>query len=147
MPVEDTTSKKHPLIPSAKEREPSSKRQALGEGILEHDLSSISGSQEIECNANLSGLQIKKRRYSLASLIDESFEYKIGKTNFVSQDEVLGTLGLKDSDRSRLTKAISRVFPGVQLKRRVLVLGKERENVYYNIKRNHLIYVMMRCQK
>ena len=34
MPVEDTGSKKHPLTPSAKEREPPSKRQALGEGML-----------------------------------------------------------------------------------------------------------------
>ena len=136
MPVEDTGSKKHPLTPSAKEQEPSSKRQALGEGILEHDLPSTSGSQENESNVtNLSGFQIKKRRYSLASLIDENFEYEIGETNFVSQDEVLHTLGLNNNDRSRLTKAISRVFPGVQLKRRILALGKERENVYYNIKK------------
>ena len=42
MLVEDTTSKKHPLTTSAKEREPSSKRQALGEGILKRDLSSTS---------------------------------------------------------------------------------------------------------
>ena len=103
--------------------------------MLGHDLSSTSGSREIDSNTNLSGFQIKKRRYSLASLIDENFEYEIGETNFVSQDEVLHILGPNNSDRSRLTKAISRVFPGVQLKRCILVLGKERENVYFNIRK------------
>ena len=71
----------------------------------------------------------------MAPLIDENFEYEIGETNFVSQDEVLHILGLNNSDRSRLAKAISRVFSGVQLKRCILVLGKERENVYFNIRK------------
>ena len=49
------------------------------------------------------------------------------------------TLGHKCNDKSRLTKAISRVLPGVQLKRRTLVSGNERENVYYNIKKKSVI--------
>jgi hypothetical protein len=68
---EKSLSKKHPLTPSAKEREPSSKRQATQS---DHpSLPSTSFSNVETSHSKVSGFQIKKRRSSLVSLIKENY--------------------------------------------------------------------------
>ena len=102
--------KKHPLTPSAKEIEPSSKRQDTRSDYV--TLPSTSFTNVETSHSKVSGFQIKKRRNSFASLIRENYEINIGKK--VTQSDMLQTLGLKPIDGSRPPKAISKEFPDVQ---------------------------------
>ena len=126
---EKSLHKKHPLTPSAKESEPSSKRQARRSDYDHSSLPSMSLCNVETSQSKGSGFQIKKRRGSLVSLIQENYEINIGKK--VTQSDMLQTLGLKPSDGSRLSKAIFKDFPDVECLR--IGVGASRQRVYYNI--------------
>ena len=134
MSRKNLSQKKHPLTPSAKEREPMSKRQATISDVSRSAHPSLPSTSisNVETNdSSMSGLQIKKRRSSLVSLIKEKYEISIGKK--VTQCDMLQTLDLKPSDASRLSRAISKEFPDVQSIR--LGSGTAREHIYCNIQK------------
>ena len=101
-PVKQKSSRKHPLTPSAKEREPLPKRVAImdEESVSQPITSTTTSYLGYE---NPSGFQIKKRRCSLKSLINEHFEVNVGDEHFITQEEVLKILQL--SSAKRLTQA------------------------------------------
>lgn len=110
-PVKEKPKKKHPLTPSAKAIEPASKRRTPVSERSTYSSSpstSKSGAETGKCN--LGGFQIRKRRSSLASLINEHYELSVSETDVVTQADMLQTLGLKHDDKYRLTQAITKLF-------------------------------------
>ena len=121
-PVKEKLSSKHPLTPSAKESEPSSKRLAsCSRKSPSHLLPSTSTYEVV--GEHPSGLEIKKRRCSLTTAINEHYEVVVGDENVVTQEEILQTLEV--SSAKVLTQTISKHFPDVKVSQRILSGGRE----------------------
>ena len=138
---DSATSGKHPLTPSSKEIEPTSKRRVSERGTpqsIQHPFSpptskTISTTETVPRTVQtrrLSGFSVKKRRIRLIEDLKEHSELDPEKTSFVSQENIISTLGLETNDSKRLSIAVKEAFPeSVKVRRRLSGAQEKREIV------------------
>ena len=131
---DSSTPGKHPLTSSSKETESTSKRHVSERGTpqpIKHLFSALT-SKTISTTETVPGT-VQTRR--LSEDLKEHYELDPEKMAFVSQENIISTLGLETDDSKRLSIAVKEAFPeSVKVRRRLSGSQEKREIVYNNIK-------------